>query len=58
MITDKIGWGVYVRGGHGMSQDTWCETKEDALIVMQEWKEEHPNIETSLIKTDDNQNEW
>lgn len=58
MSRKKMGWGVYVQGDKGLLQETWCETKTEALLLQEEWKEEHPLIKTTLMLTDDNQNEW
>ena len=47
-----FGWGLYVKGGHGLVLETWNKDKQDTLAIQQEWKAEFPSIETFVIETE------
>ena len=47
-----FGWGLYVKGGHGLVLESWDINKKEILYMQDEWKAEFPSIETFVIKTE------
>ncbi len=47
-----FGWGLYVKGGHGLVLECWDIDKKEILYMQDEWNEEFPSIETFVIETE------
>ncbi len=47
-----FGWGLYVKGGHGLVLESWNKDKQDTLDIQKEWIAEFPSIETFVIETE------
>lgn len=47
-----FGWGLFVKGGHGLVLESWDINKNEILYMQNEWKAEFPSIETFVIETE------
>jgi len=48
----NYGWGLFVKGGHGLVLESWNKNKKDTLAIQDEWKSEFPSIQTFIMETE------